>query len=94
MLSKSYLNLPSTFGSNAWGVPEQRIKIRQQEAIAWWNCRQEPDGDDDGVMEDGEETQDELGDDWRKFFDFSPDDAPSAGSPQPRAQFHQSSLSY
>jgi hypothetical protein len=61
-------------------------KIRQQELLAWWNCHQEPDDNNDEVMEYGEENQDELGDDWRKFFyEPTPDDAPSAGSSLHRA---------
>jgi hypothetical protein len=38
-----------------------KTKIRQQEVFAWWDCRQEPD-DDDEVMKDGKEIQD---DDWQ-----------------------------
>ena len=37
-----------------------KTKIRQHEAFACSNYRQEPDDDDDEVAKDGEENQDEL----------------------------------
>ncbi|KAF8636441.1 hypothetical protein AX14_010432 [Amanita brunnescens Koide BX004] len=85
---KSHLHLPSNLLSILLGTKPPKPKYVKKKPSPDGIYVNEPDDDDDELMEDGEANQDE-GDDWRKFFDEpSPDDAQSAGSSQPRARLH------